>query len=482
MIFEIHAEKNANDKKVFYYDNEANTLRDNAGAIFEYPKITKAAQTIQRPFDKNNPLKKSRKVTLLKIQMGLSCNYSCDYCSQKFVERAPETSKKDIDDFLAKLDNLEFDETAGLKIEFWGGEPFVYWKTMKPLAESLKERFSHWEKEPKFSVITNGSILTKDMCMWLYYMGFSVAVSHDGPGQSVRGPDPFDDPKQKKILLDFYKIMRKQNRMSFNSMMNAKNQSRKAVRDWFADITGDENIQIGEGSIVDAYDADGAANSLNTLEEHFAYRRQAFSEILEHGVGIGFNLQLTRIDNFIKGVLGHNESKYLGQKCGMDQEDAVAIDLRGNVITCQNVSAVETGHNGQSHFGGVVEDMDNVSIKTATHWQNRPDCAKCPVLHICQGSCMFLDGDNWTTSCNNSYSDTISYFALGIEKITGYIPTLIKNDELPLERQDIFGTIYKHEEKTKKKIIPIKVVSEKVTVIDDVEVYGKSRVIDGTLQ
>ena len=186
--------------------------------------------------------------------------------------------------------------------------------------------------------------------------------------------------------------------------------------------------------------------------------------------------------NFIKGVLGHNESKYLGQKCGMDQEDAVAIDLRGNVITCQNVSAVETGHNGQSHFGGVVEDMDNVSIKTATHWQNRPDCAKCPVLHICQGSCMFLDGDNWTTSCNNSYSDTISYFALGIEKITGYIPTLIKNDELPLERQDIFGTIYKHEEKTKKKIIPIKVVSEKVTVIDDVEVYGKSRVIDGTLQ
>jgi hypothetical protein len=47
---------------------------------------------------------------------------------------------------------------------------------------------------------------------------------------------------------------------------------------------------------------------------------------------------------------------------------------------------------------------------------------------------------------------------------------------LPLERQDIWGTIYEHQEKNKKKIIPIKVVNEKVSMIDDIEVYGKSRV------
>jgi len=67
-------------------------------------------------------------------------------------------------------------------------------------------------------------------------------------------------------------------------------------------------------------------------------------------------------------------------------------------------------------------------------------------------------------------------FALSFERMTGYIPVLIKNDTLPKDRQDIWGTMLQHQEKTKRKIIPIKVVSELVGKIDDVEVYGKSKV------
>jgi hypothetical protein len=60
--------------------------------------------------------------------------------------------------------------------------------------------------------------------------------------------------------------------------------------------------------------------------------------------------------------------------------------------------------------------------------------------------------------------------------MTGYIPVLIKADGLPLERQDIWGTLFEHKEPVKRRIIPIKVVSEKVGEIEGVEVYGKSRV------
>ena len=335
MIFEILAQKKGAPDATFYYDNEFNILKDNNGNVFEYPVDKRIKQNKEpvTPFDKNTPITKSKAVKLLKIQLGLSCNYSCDYCSQKFVERAPETSKKDIDVFLAKLDNLEFSEEKGLKIEFWGGEPFVYWKTLKPLAEALRERFSHWKKEPVFSVITNGSILTKEICAWLYYMGFGVAISHDGPGQSVRGPDPFDDPDQKKIILDFYKIMKKQGRMSFNSMMNSKNRSRKEVHDWFIKLTGDPNVPLGEGTIVDAYDEDGIANSLDSYQDHFEYRKLAFNDIYANNGNIGFSMIIGKIDEFTTNVLSHSESKYLGQKCGMDEIDTMAVDLRGNDLS-----------------------------------------------------------------------------------------------------------------------------------------------------
>jgi uncharacterized protein len=308
---------------------------------------------------------------------------------------------------------------------------------------------------------------------------FSVSISHDGPGQSVRGPDPFDDPVKKKVILGFYRMMtRLKKGISFNPMMNSKNKSRKEIYEWFVNMTGDKNVKLGEGGIVDAYDEEGITNSLQSLQEHFEYRRTGFSDIFSTGGQIGFVGQLGKIDGFTQAVLSHSHAKYLGQKCGMDDEHVLAVDLRGNVMTCQNVSSLETSKNGESHLGGHITDMDAVEIKTSTHWSNRKECGGCPVLHLCKGACMFLDKKFWDISCANSYSDNVALFAVALERMTGYIPTLIKNDNLPLERQDIFGTIFEHKEKPMKKVIPIKVISEVIGEIEGVEVYGKSHLAD----
>jgi uncharacterized protein len=476
MKFEILAEKNSDDKRAFIYDNMFNTLTSEEGVVYKLsdPVVTDRPHVI--PFSKDLPLKKSKTIRKLKIQMGLSCNYSCDYCSQKFVGRPPETSKKDIEEFLRKLEVLDFDENKGLSIEFWGGEPFVYWKTMRPLAEALIEKFSHWKRVPKLSVITNGSILTTEICQWLMWNGFYVSISHDGPGQSVRGPDPFEDPKNKKIVLDFYKKMKPMGRISFNSMLNSKNKSRKEIYDWFVNFTGDENVPLGEGGLIDAYDADGANNILTTKIEHFEFRKQAFNDIYSTQGKIGFGQILQKVDNFTDAILKQGRADYLGQKCGMDDPEVLAIDMKGNVLTCQNVSAVETAMNGESHKGGNLDDYDNVSLKAATHWKNRVDCDACPVLHLCKGSCMFLEDEYWDSTCNNAYSDNIVLFALAIEKITGgYIPYYINSTEKREDRKDIWGTIMQHDETPKRKIIPIKSISEK-TVLDDVEVYTQAKV------
>lgn len=478
MIFEVIAAHQQRGTKHFYYDNALNILKDADGNVFEYPTINKGHMHETKPFSKDAPLKKSKNISVLKIQLGLSCNYSCDYCSQRFVERPPETSKKDIDDFIAKLDTLNFSEQQGLKIEFWGGEPLVYWKTLKPLAEALLEKFSSWKDRPVLGMVTNGSLLTKEICSWLYYMNFNIGISHDGPGQVARGPDPFDDPEKKAIILEFYKIMREQNRISFNTMMHSKNKSRKAVFDWFAELLGDEkNVVLGEGNFIDAYDDAALDNSLTTYADHFAYRQQAFNDIFTTRGNIGFRSTLDKIDNFTRGVLAHVESKYTGQKCGMDDEHTIAVDLKGNIVTCQNVSIMETSKNGESHLGGNLADYDNVELKSVTHWMNRANCSNCPVLHLCKGSCMYLDGKYWDATCDNAYSDNVPLFALAFSNITnGYIPVRIIGEGLPEYRQDIWGTIFKHEEKQKQKVIPIKVVTEKIGKIGDVEVYGQSKI------
>ena len=140
MQFEILAKHpETGDELTLIYDNTTNLLKTAQGNAYVFQNQNQqggsTCSTCEPPtealrFSKDDPAPKSRQVRVLKIQLGLSCNYSCDYCSQRFIERPKETSKKDIDDFMAKMENLTFDEEQGLKIEMWGGEPFVYWKTM----------------------------------------------------------------------------------------------------------------------------------------------------------------------------------------------------------------------------------------------------------------------------------------------------------------------------------------------------------------
>ena len=264
---------------------------------------------------------------------------------------------------------------------------------------------------------------------------------------------------------------------SFNAMLNSKNQSRKEIYDWFVNFTGDENVMLGEGSLVDAYDEEGISNSLITKQEHFEFRQRAFGELYASNGQIGFVGQLGKIQDFTNRLLNHTESKYLGQKCGMDDEHTLSVDLRGNVMTCQNVSSLEISKNGESHHGGTLDDYSNVELKSVTHWSNRKECPECPVLHICKGACMFLDEKFWDISCANAYSDNIALFAAAFAVVTnGYIPVLIQSETLPKDRQDVFGTMFEHtEEENRKKVIPIKVVKEIVGQVDDVPVYGKSR-------
>jgi uncharacterized protein len=398
----------------------------------------------------------------IKIQLGLSCNFECDYCNQRFVPHADSTNPDDVDPFVANMNTWYEGGEDGLgkgsHFEFWGGEPFVYWKTFKPLAEAIKSKYPNGT----MSVITNGSLLDEDKNIWLEQMEFGVAVSHDGPGQPVRGPDPFEDTASKAGIIDLYKRLAPKHKFSFNSMINSKNMSRADIESFFVKFVSEEigvsyvkDLVIGEGTFVDAYDEGGMANSLLDGEEDVKYRNIALSE-LRTGKVTRFTTINQKVHNFIGSIYEGNRIEALPQKCGMDKADNIAVDLNGNVLTCQNVSSVSNNPAGISHKLGHVSDLANSRLDTGTHWSDRAECPKCPVIHICKGACFFLSGPLWEASCDNAYSDNIVEFCIGIEELTGCIPEYI-DGPLREDRKDIFWWAKGKPEKVRKakKIIPI---------------------------
>lgn len=426
----------------FVYDNETSEVFNKAGKLTNIkPASFKKYSGSAKAVSIDTPLNKSGVIKTLKIQLGLSCNYSCEYCSQRFVPNIDHSNMKYMNLFLKNLDNWVL--TPPEQIEFWGGEPFVYWKILKPLAEELRVKYPR----TKFSVITNGSMLTDDIIDWLYDMGFYLAVSHDGPGQNVRGPDPFDDPAQRKTLFKLFNRFLPENRISINSMIHRENMDREKIQKFFEELFNLDSQQpfgIGEGGFIDVYDEGGRKNVPQTVAEHIAHRKTTISAIRSGSIN-RFGIVWHRVNEWLDSWGNYRPSEVLGQKCGMDKEDAIAVDLQGNVLTCQNVTAVSKAPNGKSHKIGHVNMFDKIKLNTATHWKFRDECSKCPVLQVCKGSCMFLQDEYFKLSCDAAYSDHIAFFAAAFEVATGAMPykiTAISDEyKLPEDREDIWGVV-----------------------------------------
>lgn len=384
---------------------------------------------------------------VLKISLGLSCNYSCEYCSQRFVPHDTSASPDQAAGLMTKLDTLGANPD---RIEFWGGEPLVYWKMLVPLAEALRAKFP----KAAFGMVTNGSLLDAEKNQWLENMGFSIGLSHDGPGYHVRGLDPMDNPEQREGILDLYNRLHPKGRMSVNAMLHKNNVSRADIQEWLSKNFS-EDVRIGEGGFIDPYDQGGLANTFDVEQEHAHFRQKAFREI-RTGSASNFDVVHTKITGFIESLAFRRPASAVGQKCGMDRQDNIAIDMSGNVLTCQNVSAISTAPNGQAHKIGHIDDLENVAMKSSTHWSERAHCSGCPVLQLCAGSCMFLEGDLWKAGCDSSYSDNIPFFAAAIESATGLLPVYIEGD-LPENRKVVWGSTVT-EAPAKSKVILMKQV------------------------
>jgi len=443
MKFEIHALHREGQSVLLHYDNLLSELtwQDGTPVLPVQPGTFRDATVVSV----NQPGRKGN-VRVLKISLGLSCNYECSYCNQRFVPHADASHPDDIEPFINQLTDSLIESPE--RIEFWGGEPLVYWKTLKPLAERLRGLYPH----AKFSLITNGSLLDAQKIEWIDQMGFSVGLSHDGPGQSSRGPDPLSDPERHAAIMSLYTRLHPQGRISINAMVHAGNQSRAQIQAWLQQRFG-QDVRIGEGAFIDPYDEGGLAATLQTPQDHLRFRAQAYKE-LRMGLASRMSVAQQRIMDFVQSIRTARPASSLGQKCGMDQASHLAVDLHGNVLTCQNVSAKAIAPNGQPHKIGQLSSLAKVQMRTATHWSQRAECPRCPALQLCKGSCMFLDGPLWEAGCDAAFSDNVPFLAAAIEYLTGCIPYYIDGD-FRQDRKDVFGQVHGVPQLPRKRVIPI---------------------------
>lgn len=382
----------------------------------------------------DNPINKSKDLQTLKIQMGLKCNYSCSYCLQAtHVDEQVFMNANDVEPFLEMLDKaINYDKLT--RVEFWGGETFVYWKSLQKLVPALKART---QPHAHFNIVTNGSLLDNEKVEWVKKHDISLAISHDGPGQTVtRGPDPLDDPEVfaaiKRLLIE------RPDKVSFNAVLTRMNCDLSEMREWFKKKFELDYVPLNMEGVVMQHDHN-AQTTFWSEEEYTKMRLAVLRQFIE-GKELQIHTLRNKIADFMEALEKRRPSYALNQKCGMDRKDFMAVDLKGNVLTCQNVGG-ESKHNV-----GHVSDLEGVKLNTAYHWSKREHCNKCPVMQLCKGACMYLDGENFDQTCENEFHFHMAILAGIMFKITGMMLYRVEGD-------------YTRPKLKKRISIPLKVVS-----------------------
>ena len=430
--FDITLEWADGTRRALVYDPDTSTIEGvdlNFAAFDLQPEERTWGEAV--PVAPENPGRKTRAARKIKISMGYSCNRACSYCSQgQGTERATGATISHLDDaqkFLRTLDTWwdsgDDGRGAGTRIEFWGGEPLLYWKKITFLAEAIRER---WPKV-SFGILTNGDLLTMQKIDWLDRMGFEVGVSHDGPGQHLRGSDPLDTPAVRDALRYLVERLGPK-RCAFNAVLTARHYSLAAVESWIADKLGLETVPVCTEGMMWPYDVTGMMLSPKG-EEHEVIYASLLGEMID-GSALRNHSIWRDVRAFAASLAQRRPATALDQICGMDRDDHIAVDLTGNVYTCQNAMTPD-------HRLGDVSAIDDIRLTTSRHHSLRPECRACPVLQLCQGACMFLEDEKFAQACDNSFTYFAALLAGALYHLTrgGVLREIKSRDDTPIRNR-----------------------------------------------
>lgn len=316
--------------------------------------------------DNHKPLKR------LCISLGLSCNYSCTYCLQSH-EKLKSISTEKLSELFEELDSMNLTE---YKVEFWGGEPLLYTDSILKIAD----RYKH--KVGAFSMITNGSLLTKELIDKLVgEYGVYITVSHDAQAQDKRKKDP--------LLTNLealrYLFLKYPTHSTLHSVLSLENCDSKDRTDWFESKLGVEVNTNAEGFIVDY-----TGESVDKLDIF----NKVYSD-LTTGYGLRVSYYMTKVQNFFKGLQKEAKLKDLTTKCGIDKSSYSIFSLSGDDMTC---------HNFKSSF----------SINSV---QDSKKCLDCPVVHLCKGGCPAINKSSkaFENNCDVDFQVNMAVLKASIE-------------------------------------------------------------------
>lgn len=317
------------------------------------------------------------------LHIAHDCNLRCKYCfastgdfgeGRKLMDLA--TGKAAIDFLLEKSGNRK-----NLELDFFGGEPLMNFDVVKEIVKYARSKEKEFGKTFRFTITTNGLLLTDDKIDFINKEMSNVVLSIDGRKEvndrmrvRVDGSGSYDTIVDKfKTLVskrdrdkDYYVrgTYTKYNLDFSNDVLH--------LYDLGFDQVSVEPVMGDESEPYVITDAD-----LDKINEEYDILVDKLSEIKENG---GFC-------NFFHFMLDLNQGPCAIKRlrgCGSGNE-YVAVTPDGDIYPCHQFVGIEEFKMGNLHDKTFDMDIKNKFAKT--HIYAKDDCRDCWAKFYCSGGC-----------------------------------------------------------------------------------------------
>ena len=319
------------------------------------------------------------KIKMMYLILTNSCNLNCRYC---FLENNPyyDEKRSHMSEEIAMLAAskycayLKINKIESPLIVLYGGEPLINFETVKKVISYISSNV----KNPQYSLITNGTLLTDDICSFLKKYNVNIGISIDGTKElhdknrpfRGDGTGSFDSANKGRLMLI-------RNHINYGLSMTLSPQfleCQDEVLEWLA-TENETNVfyNLYHFSQTDEKWLDTAERTVEFITKSYDFFGNS-------------SLAEGRIQRQIDSVL---DNKFLFSDCGAIGCEQFVVMPNGDVTICHGDS------NTNRHIVGNIQEIDIASIadsEEGTQWIKRAtlyndDCLSCEALFCCGGGC-----------------------------------------------------------------------------------------------
>jgi len=328
------------------------------------------------------------------VILGLDCNFSCTYCYEGSMKGKHAMAEDTADQLITYIKSRFTTDKNKLTLDFYGGEPLLYTKRIKYIASQLKSFVEEQGGIFRFSLVTNGSLLSRKIATELVPLGLSIAkVTVDGPAAIHDQYRPFKSGQPSFAIImtnarDCCDIMK----IGLGGNFSAANyQDFPDLLDSMADY----------GLIPEKL---GPVQFFPVIQTKDQYANPEFSggcKTCNEAWVADATLRLR--EEVLKR--GYKTPKMGPSPCMVDIDDAFVVHYDGSIFKC--VALI--GH-PQFAVGDVWQGTgDFREIYALNSWRNNEACRQCVYLPLCFGGCRYMEyqrtGSMAKVDCMKEYLD-----------------------------------------------------------------------------